>query len=83
MRFHSKAFNLFTPTVKPQVIQSLRAFDSMDTTLKSERSLKGYRAVPYCGPVYFSMSPLCNFGKFDIFGIGTLSSVRVEPSNSM
>ena len=62
-------FNPLTPRVKPWVIQSFLTFDSMDRTLKCDHSLQRCWAVLY---------PVCNFGKFINFGLGTVRNERVN-----
>ena len=66
-----------TPRVTPCVIQSSLPFNSMDRTLKCDHSLGSCRAVLYCGAV-FRFYPVCNFGKRISFGLGTVSSERVN-----
>ena len=72
--------NPLTPGVKSWVIQSFLTFDSMDRTLKCDHSLESCRAALYCGTVVFVFQfyPVCSFGKFINFALGTVRSERVN-----
>ena len=54
-------YNPFTPTVKPQVTQSLVVFDSMGRHLKCDHSLESHRAALNYAAAWFF-----NFPKFSI-----------------
>ena len=63
--------------MKPWVMQSFVTFDSMNRTLKCDHSLsvEQYFTVVL---FVFQFYPVCTFGKFINFGLGTVRSERVE-----
>ena len=70
----------FDSKVEPCWVQSFPTFDSMERTLKCHHSLESCWAVINCGSVHvcFSILPVCNLGTFINFGLGTISSERVN-----
>ena len=60
------------------MIQIFFLFDFIDR----DPSLESFCAVFYCGAVclFFQSYPVCNFGKFVNFGLGTVRSARVNSS---
>ena len=68
--------NPLTPTVKPRLIRSFLTFDSRD-----RRVTIHWNAVDQYFTVVlfvFHFSPVCKFGKFVNFGLGTVRSKGVE-----
>ena len=70
--------NPLTPRVKPWVIQSFLTFHSMDRTLKCDHSLKDVEQYLTVVLFVFQFYPVCNFGKFISFGLGTVRSERLK-----
>ena len=80
--------HLILKTITPETFDSqsqtlgILTFDFMDKTLTCNHSLESCGAVLYCGVVCsFKFYPVCNFGKFINFGLGSVSEVKVLSSN--
>ena len=68
--------NPLTPRVKPWVIQSFLTFDSMDRSVTIHwKAVEQYFSVIL---FVFQFYPVCNFGQFINFGLGTVRSERVK-----
>ena len=73
-------FSPVTPRVKPWVIQMFLTFDSVDRTLKCNYSLARFEQYSTVELFILQFSPVCNFGKYINFGIGTVGTERVNRS---
>ena len=64
--------NPLTPRVQPWVIQSFLTFDSLDRTLSMTTHLKAIKQYFTVVLFVFQFPLVCNFRKFDNFGLCTV-----------
>ena len=71
-----------TPRVKPWVIQTFLTFDYMERTVKSDHHWKVVEQYFTVALFVFQFHPVCNFGNFNNFGLGTVRSKGINQSKT-